>query len=465
MFVHDISYDSFGTRLLVCCSNRIIVYIRDSILYDTTRHNNSSPPSSSSSPVFPVGYVGESGWTVEAVIHRPHDGPVWRGRWASAEFGQMFATCSEDRCVAIWTIADSDDKVCWVKRCKLRDFKRCVTDIRFSPTQYGLFLAACSDDGYVRIYQLQDASEFRSWTLTDQLALLLPGPSVGRPVSDRVGFVGCVALDWCDGNDDVMALAVLGQNGVLYIWARCVNASKPKWQLLQMADAHQQSKDVSCSPRFSRSFDLICTAGCGPSLMLWSWEFSADDAKALYAHKPTVASSFSSTSSLTSGDTSPTTPLLKPHFWQPRSLSSQPPTIDDTPTATTTTATDSSSAKTGFQEQQQQQPQEQQQQQEQQQPHEQQTCSIVNILDQPPPRQAVGLSLYVSNPNSRKFLSYRLMGGRLSRPSVKWSNNVGWKDTSRKTKQPIFAQSLGYGRLLPLQVVDALPCPVSYFVR
>eukprot|EP00922_Rhytidocystis_sp_ex-Travisia-forbesii_P011152 GHVS01016336.1.p1 GENE.GHVS01016336.1~~GHVS01016336.1.p1 ORF type:complete len:180 (+),score=23.38 GHVS01016336.1:88-627(+) len=168
MFVHDISYDSFGTRLLVCCSNRIIIYIRDSIVYDGCHNNNSSPSSSSSCPVFPVGYVGESGWTVEAVIHRPHDGPVWRGQWASADFGQMFATCSEDRCVAIWSIADSDDKVCWVNRCKLKDFKRSVTDIRFSPTQYGLFLAACSDDGYVRIYQLQDASEFRSWTLVGE---------------------------------------------------------------------------------------------------------------------------------------------------------------------------------------------------------------------------------------------------------------------------------------------------------
>eukprot|EP00922_Rhytidocystis_sp_ex-Travisia-forbesii_P004733 GHVS01006959.1.p1 GENE.GHVS01006959.1~~GHVS01006959.1.p1 ORF type:complete len:248 (+),score=14.59 GHVS01006959.1:451-1194(+) len=141
--------------------------------------------------------------------------------WASPQFGQMFATCSEDRCVGVWSIADSGDEVSWVNRCKIRDFKRGVTDLRFSPKQYGLYLATGCEDGYVRMYQLQDALEFHSWRLTEQFSLLLPGPSNSSGIASAdVGLVGCVALDWLDGADDVMSLAVLGRNGVLYIWAR-----------------------------------------------------------------------------------------------------------------------------------------------------------------------------------------------------------------------------------------------------
>eukprot|EP00922_Rhytidocystis_sp_ex-Travisia-forbesii_P004743 GHVS01006971.1.p1 GENE.GHVS01006971.1~~GHVS01006971.1.p1 ORF type:complete len:143 (+),score=11.90 GHVS01006971.1:451-879(+) len=125
--------------------------------------------------------------------------------WASPQFGQMFATCSEDRCVGVWSIADSGDEVSWVNRCKIRDFKRGVTDLRFSPKQYGLYLATGCEDGYVRMYQLQDALEFHSWRLTEQFSLLLPGPS----------------------NSSGIASADVG----------CINAPHQTWQLLQTSDA------------------------------------------------------------------------------------------------------------------------------------------------------------------------------------------------------------------------------------
>eukprot|EP00922_Rhytidocystis_sp_ex-Travisia-forbesii_P004734 GHVS01006960.1.p1 GENE.GHVS01006960.1~~GHVS01006960.1.p1 ORF type:complete len:353 (-),score=32.08 GHVS01006960.1:176-1234(-) len=307
--------------------------------------------------------------------------------WASPQFGQMFATCSEDRCVGVWSIADSGDEVSWVNRCKIRDFKRGVTDLRFSPKQYGLYLATGCEDGYVRMYQLQDALEFHSWRLTEQFSLLLPGPS----------------------NSSGIASADVG----------CINAPHQTWQLLQTSDAHQQSKDLACSPRFSRSFDLLCTGGRSPFLIFWCWEFSSADASTLYTHKP-VTSAFSSTSSFTSGDSSPPVPL-KANSRQSRSFS------------THSLTNGRSAAATAHQEQ----------------------LSVSGVL----PRQAPGL--YVSNAISRKSVSWRrLMVGRPSRPSIKWSSNVLFKEQqNRRRRQPLFANPLGVGRLLPLQEIDISPSP------
>eukprot|EP00921_Rhytidocystis_pertsovi_P022173 GHVQ01035485.1.p1 GENE.GHVQ01035485.1~~GHVQ01035485.1.p1 ORF type:complete len:751 (+),score=177.15 GHVQ01035485.1:549-2801(+) len=196
-------------------------------------------------------------------------------------------------------------------------------DVRFSPTQYGLKLASCSEDGMLRVYDAQDFSEFRIWTLDQQIAV---SPPPSSPLSSpfppsspyRVGLLsvlqlgsggggcvvdvcggdkswgqgwcgkpgvcgGCVSLDWLDGREDVMVIAVATGAGMLQVWGRSVSHHH-KWILLQQTQkpAHWGGcKHVAWSPRLSRDHDMLCTCGGEPAVMLWAWHLSESDAELL----------------------------------------------------------------------------------------------------------------------------------------------------------------------------------------
>ncbi|KAA0197347.1 Nucleoporin seh1, partial [Fasciolopsis buskii] len=124
---------------------------------------------------------------------RCHLGPAWRVAWAHPEFGQVIATCSFDRTIAIWeevaggqptgsTILHEPDghtsmvgtggaagsamiptmATSWVRRTSLVDPRTSVTGLQFAPRHLGLQLAAISTDG-MRIYEAMDVMNLSQW--------------------------------------------------------------------------------------------------------------------------------------------------------------------------------------------------------------------------------------------------------------------------------------------------------------
>eukprot|EP00921_Rhytidocystis_pertsovi_P022176 GHVQ01035489.1.p1 GENE.GHVQ01035489.1~~GHVQ01035489.1.p1 ORF type:complete len:544 (+),score=126.19 GHVQ01035489.1:251-1882(+) len=318
--VQDVSFDLSSTRLTVCAAT--------SIFFVSKRESGGWVDGGEGGEI--IGGVRgvcegiEDGeWNVDFVLEGAHDGPIWKADWAAPRYGLIVASCSEDRTVAVWTTVASGDGVKWTNRCRLRDAKKGVMDVRFSPTQYGLKLASCSEDGMLRVYDAQDFSEFRIWTLDQQIAV---SPPPSSPLSSpfppsspyRVGLLsvlqlgsggggcvvdvcggdkswgqgwcgkpgvcgGCVSLDWLDGREDVMVIAVATGAGMLQVWGRSVSHHH-KWILLQQTQkpAHWGGcKHVAWSPRLSRDHDMLCTCGGEPAVMLWAWHLSESDAELL----------------------------------------------------------------------------------------------------------------------------------------------------------------------------------------
>ncbi|EER04739.1 nucleoporin seh1, putative [Perkinsus marinus ATCC 50983] len=103
--------------------------------------------------------------------------------WAYPEFGEIIASCSEDRVVSIWSCEEYDaEKVSafdegsttttrWRKRACLTDSSHAVTDIQFAPRRWGLKLASCSASGCVRTYEAMDPVNLATWVLEDVITV------------------------------------------------------------------------------------------------------------------------------------------------------------------------------------------------------------------------------------------------------------------------------------------------------
>ncbi|KAF7232452.1 hypothetical protein EG68_09472, partial [Paragonimus skrjabini miyazakii] len=126
---------------------------------------------------------------------RCHLGSAWRVTWAHPEFGQVIATCSFDRTIAIWeeivagqsaggaplltaggqpglsnqilhsTATPLPSTTNWVRRASLVDPRTSVTGLEFAPRHLGLQLAAISTDGLLRIYEALDVMNLSQWRL------------------------------------------------------------------------------------------------------------------------------------------------------------------------------------------------------------------------------------------------------------------------------------------------------------
>ena len=78
--VNDIAFDFYGKRFATCSNDKEIK------VWDLL-------PSSSDD--------GTLTWQ-EVSIPRAHQDSIWRISWAHPEFGQLFASCSQDKTVHIW---------------------------------------------------------------------------------------------------------------------------------------------------------------------------------------------------------------------------------------------------------------------------------------------------------------------------------------------------------------------------
>ncbi|KAL7675733.1 hypothetical protein ACOME3_002000 [Neoechinorhynchus agilis] len=150
--INDVAFDYYGRRLATCSTDHTVK------IFD--RVSNSEDLSEEAPGEWRLSYS----W-------RAHTGSVWRICWAHPEFGQVLATCSLDRQVAIWeeVAYDETDKTvaaaCHLpnesanhrrvfrRRSSIVDSRSSVADVQFAPKHIGLMLAMASHDGTMRIYE------------------------------------------------------------------------------------------------------------------------------------------------------------------------------------------------------------------------------------------------------------------------------------------------------------------------
>jgi len=88
-----------------------------------------------------------------------HRAAIWKVDWAHPEFGQVLASCSDDRTVIIWKEKEvggsgqGPEKLKFEEAKKLTDFTKGVSSIAFGPSHLGLQIASACNDGKVRIHQ------------------------------------------------------------------------------------------------------------------------------------------------------------------------------------------------------------------------------------------------------------------------------------------------------------------------
>jgi len=211
-YVHDVSYNYYGNRLALCTSSQTIT-------------------------IFALD-EDENKWGESARIDNAHAGPIWRLDWAHPEFGEVIASCSEDRTISIWSCSKSGG---WKRRATLTDSPHAVTDVQFAPRAFGLKFAACTADGIVRVYEASDPLNLAAWEVEDFNA--------GEPE-------GCSALSWCAGTDEER-LGVVGQSGKVKIFHR-----KNRWtQMAEIEVSNSPLKDCAWAPNLCRDADWIAVCG------------------------------------------------------------------------------------------------------------------------------------------------------------------------------------------------------------
>mmetsp|Transcript_9588 Transcript_9588/g.14435 ORF Transcript_9588/g.14435 Transcript_9588/m.14435 type:complete len:328 (+) Transcript_9588:106-1089(+) len=190
-------------------------------------------------------------------IPRIHQDIIWRLSWAHPEFGQMFASCSEDKTVIIWeeqeSVSGSDNKERgrWLKKTQLSDSKKSVNDVKFGPRQLGLKLAAGSADGMVRIYEANDVFSLGYWPLQDSFQ----AESTSGP--DHIAEHGVTSLSWSDCPFESPKLVVGGYSKLAAVWS-CDNG---KWAQECVLESHGGPvHDVAWAPTMGRSYHLIASA-------------------------------------------------------------------------------------------------------------------------------------------------------------------------------------------------------------
>ena len=221
-YVHDVSYNYYGTRMAICTSSQSIR------IWDLV----------------------DEEWTETARIDNAHSGPIWRLDWAHPEFGNVLVSCSEDRTVSVWSCTREN---VWKKRATLTDSPHAITDVQFGPRNHGLKFAACSSDGMVRVYEASDPLNLSAWEVEDFSA------------GDKGG--ACSALSWCTGSDGER-IGVVGESGRLKIFEK-----RNRWILIAEREATENQaplKDCAWAPNLCRDYDWIAT--CGDSNMVTVWE-------------------------------------------------------------------------------------------------------------------------------------------------------------------------------------------------
>lgn len=207
----------------------------------------------------------DGSWSVND-IPRAHQDIIWRLSWAHPEFGQLIASCSEDRTVCIWEEQESvtsssssttRDTEKWVKKATLSDCKKSVNDVKFSPRHLGLKVATASADGLIRIYEANDIFSLTYWQIQDSFRVentvpVSPNPQTDSSYSEH----GLTCLSWNESPFEPPMIAIGGYSRRAVVWTQ----QNSKWIEECVLGTHADAiHDIAWAPSMGRSYHLIAT--------------------------------------------------------------------------------------------------------------------------------------------------------------------------------------------------------------
>ena len=289
--VHDIAFDFYGKRFASCSSDKIRIW----------------------------DFKEEAGdWQCYDLARFPHQNTVWRLSWAHPEFGQVFASCSEDRMVCIWeewgdtssnsapTPASSSSSSSsaappsvvkqqrWQCKAQLTESKRAINDVKFAPRHLGLKLASASADGFVRIYEATDVFSLNYWQLQDSIQVEESSTEKGAAGSQAEMMAsqggmnpgstaaaasehGLMCLSWNESPFDTEMIAVGGHSKKAVILVRSKATGKwfEGWSHTCQGVVH----DIAWAPVMGRSYHQIATASREGSCLIHKLKRSSREAE------------------------------------------------------------------------------------------------------------------------------------------------------------------------------------------
>ena len=208
-----------------------------------------------------------------------HKSAIWQVEWAHPEFGQVLATCSDDRTVIIWRErevvtsghAPAHLKLKFEMVATLQDFQKGVTSIGFAPAHLGLQIASACNDGKVRVHQ-GNSTNLTVWELASEL----------EPDAGFGAYITC--LSWNRNRVDVPMMAVgwwRQQSGGaeqrvsgVGVWG--YSSDQKRWSLVTKLDVEADTRglvaevrDVDWAPCMGRPEHRIAAA-VGAAVQVWS---------------------------------------------------------------------------------------------------------------------------------------------------------------------------------------------------
>lgn len=125
--IYDMSFDWFGKRIAIVTKNqRISIY---KLVNDK--------------------------WEKEYdELDTKHNGPIWKIKWAHPSFGNIIATCSYDKTIAIWEEKKKNltESKTWERIHNIGNFGDSIEDIKFAPSRHEFVLASACADGKVTVH-------------------------------------------------------------------------------------------------------------------------------------------------------------------------------------------------------------------------------------------------------------------------------------------------------------------------
>eukprot|EP00232_Nephroselmis_pyriformis_P020059 CAMPEP_0182899302 /NCGR_PEP_ID=MMETSP0034_2-20130328/28003_1 /TAXON_ID=156128 /ORGANISM="Nephroselmis pyriformis, Strain CCMP717" /LENGTH=316 /DNA_ID=CAMNT_0025033323 /DNA_START=103 /DNA_END=1049 /DNA_ORIENTATION=- len=235
--VVDVAYDIYGKRMVTCCTDNSIK------VWDM------------------VGESWKMTWETKA-----HRGPITKATWAHPEFGQVFATCSEDGDVLVW--GQDGPQSLWRECAKLEGAKvdpQPVVDIAFAPLSSSLRLAVGDGGGQVHMYESRDIMSAGEWTLEDSFAA-----AAGKNAK-------CTALCWRPASSAWASLPpyiLVATDDCARVWV--YREAFGRWEAVaDLGSAGAQA--VAWAHPHGRDVDLVAVVR-GAGAEVWSVSFKAGTA-------------------------------------------------------------------------------------------------------------------------------------------------------------------------------------------